>query len=185
MEHKYAAASTPAERAALYDRLMDEGANPDEAAQGAGWKNYNSAYNCLIRAGIQINRKTGTHAIIDATGEPIAKPKPTVINQDFEDAFAAAEAEISNVAATVIDTPEGRCTMEDVVEMIKTETLPLPQPKHLKIAYKGAACRYDLDAARSTAFIEHGYFSMTLTRSMVIDMAAELAELAELMVDRP
>lgn len=74
-------ASTLAERAALYARLRTEGANPDEAAQAAGWKNLTSAQASLGPNGIRISAKAPYLLPDDAPrrvpkAEPVLAPVP-------------------------------------------------------------------------------------------------------------
>lgn len=69
-----------ANRVTLFNHLLAEGANPDEAAQGAGWKNLNTARACCSKGGIKLSTKAST---VNA-----APPrKAAVINQEFDEAF--------------------------------------------------------------------------------------------------
>lgn len=86
---------TVAERANLYNRLRAEGANPDEAAQTAGWKNFNSAKANCCKVGVKISTKAPT---VEA-----AQPrKAAVINQDFEAALPKPDKPVTvNETVTV------------------------------------------------------------------------------------
>lgn len=77
-----------AERAKLYNTARAEGANPDEAAQAAGWKNFNSAHVNCYKAGIKISGKKST--------VKAAPPrKAAVINQEFEEAFSKPDKPVT------------------------------------------------------------------------------------------
>ena len=86
---------TAAERATLYNRLRAEGANPDEAAQAAGWKNFNSAQASCCKNGIKISTKA-------ATVEAAQPRKAAVINEKFEEAFSKPDKPVTvNETVTV------------------------------------------------------------------------------------
>lgn len=68
-------AATLPERAALYARLRTEGANPDEAAQAAGWKDFKSAQVCCCKTGCRISAKP-PYLIPDEPPRNIPKPEP-------------------------------------------------------------------------------------------------------------
>lgn len=90
---------TVAERANLYNRLRAEGANPDEAAQTAGWKNFNSAYNSCIAAGIKISAKA-------STVEAAPPRKAATVNKEFDDLFKAPDKPVTvNETVTVANDP--------------------------------------------------------------------------------
>lgn len=88
-----------AERAKLYNTARAEGANPDEAAQAAGWKNLNTARACCNKGGIKLSTKAPTTDETPPSKAPAgieetytftdATPprKAATINQDFEAAF--------------------------------------------------------------------------------------------------
>ncbi len=86
---------TVAERAAQYNAARAEGANPDEAAQAAGWKNFNSAKANCCKVGVKISTKAPT---VEA-----AQPrKAAVINQDFEAALPKPDKPVTvNETVTV------------------------------------------------------------------------------------
>lgn len=75
-------AASLSERAALYARLRTEGANPDEAAQGVGYKDFKAMQSSLLTArGIRISSKApyllpddAPRKVVKAKPEP--KPKP-------------------------------------------------------------------------------------------------------------
>lgn len=76
MEQKTASSVT--ERASLYAKLREEGANPDEAAQAAGWKTFNSAQSSCNAAGIKISSKAPylLAGAAPASDEPVPAPTP-------------------------------------------------------------------------------------------------------------
>lgn len=181
------------ERAVLYDRLRDEGSNPDEAAQTVGYNNFNSLCNAMGKKGIRVSRKKGVPYSISRL--PIEPPrKAAVINEEFEKLFdeadAAAEAYITEKHAQtdetpiVIDTPSASFTLAEAVEKASA---PAPEAsasktlKHLSVAYSGLLARYDLNVAQTLANITIGYNAISMNRFQLQQTAYEMLELAELM----
>lgn len=94
-----------ANRVTLFNHLLAEGANPDEAAQGAGWKNLNTARACCNKGGIKLSTKAST--------VKVAPPrKAATINQDFEAAFSKPDKPVT-VNETVIVADETPISAND------------------------------------------------------------------------
>jgi hypothetical protein len=68
-----------AERAEQYNAALADGANPDEAAQAAGWKNLNTARACCSKGGIKLSTKA-------PAGTELPR-KAAEINQEFDAAL--------------------------------------------------------------------------------------------------
>lgn len=190
---KYSKGPSLEEKAAHYDRLRREGANPDEAASAVGYATYNSFANFLAKNGIKISRKDGVAYSISRL--PLEPPhKAAVINEDFDRAFdevdAAAEAYIAEKHAQtdetpiVIDTPKVSFTLDEAIEKVATPAAPAPKTlKHLSVAYSGLLARYDLNVAQTLANITIGYNAISMNRFQLQQTAYEMLELAELMRD--